>query len=118
MPGGAVVEQRLLSHSGTIAACLASTGSPPTPPSATASLSFVACVIRLRVTKDRDFRDSHLLGGTPRRLLAVLTGNITNAALLTLFDTHLEQFVAALDESHFVELDSTSLTLHEDRPTD
>ena len=33
---------------------------------------------RVVVTKDRDFRDSHLLRGTPRHLLVVTTGNITN----------------------------------------
>jgi len=31
---------------------------------------------RVVVTKDRDFRDSHLLNGTPRSLLIVTTGNI------------------------------------------
>ena len=33
---------------------------------------------RVLVTKDRDFRDGHLLARTPRRLLVVATGNITN----------------------------------------
>jgi len=33
---------------------------------------------RVVVTKDRDFRDSHLLRGVPRRLLIVTTGNISN----------------------------------------
>lgn len=37
---------------------------------------------RIVVTKDRDFRDGHLLGRSPRRLLVVATGNITNAARL------------------------------------
>lgn len=31
---------------------------------------------RVVVTKDRDFRDSHLLQNLPRRLLVVTTGNI------------------------------------------
>ncbi|MPZ66583.1 MAG: hypothetical protein GEU83_14085 [Pseudonocardiaceae bacterium] len=37
---------------------------------------------RVIVTKDRDFRHGHLLVDSPRRLLVVATGNITNAALL------------------------------------
>lgn len=37
---------------------------------------------RVVVTKDRDFRDGHILFGSPRQLLVVATGNITNAALL------------------------------------
>ncbi|MDQ3989025.1 MAG: DUF5615 family PIN-like protein [Actinomycetota bacterium] len=40
---------------------------------------------RVIVTKDRDFRDGHLLARSPRRLLVVATGNITNTALLALF---------------------------------
>lgn len=40
---------------------------------------------RVVVTKDRDFRDGHLLARSPQRLLVGATGNITNAALLSLF---------------------------------
>jgi len=53
---------------------------------------------RVVVTKDRDFRDSHLLMRSPRRLLVVATGNITNDALLASFAKHLDVFVAALDD--------------------
>ncbi len=48
---------------------------------------------RVVVTKDRDFRDGHLLSGSPRRLLVVGTGNITNAALLGLFEANLDAVV-------------------------
>ena len=44
---------------------------------------------RTVITKDRDFRDSHLLRWTPRRLLMVTTGNITNDDLLALFEANL-----------------------------
>jgi predicted nuclease of predicted toxin-antitoxin system len=37
---------------------------------------------RVVVTKDQDFRDGHLLGRSPRKILVVATGNITNDALL------------------------------------
>lgn len=40
---------------------------------------------RVVVTKDLDFRDGHLLTGSPRRLLVVATGNIGNDDLLALF---------------------------------
>ncbi|MDQ3106332.1 MAG: DUF5615 family PIN-like protein [Actinomycetota bacterium] len=72
---------------------------------------------RVVVTKDRDFRDSHLLRGSPRRLLVVATGNIGNEELLTLFDQHLDAVVAALDEVRFVELGHDQLIVHEDRPS-
>jgi predicted nuclease of predicted toxin-antitoxin system len=42
---------------------------------------------RVVVSKDRDFRDGHLLRGTPARLLVVATGNISNDDLLGLFMT-------------------------------
>lgn len=67
---------------------------------------------RVVVTKDRDFRDGHLLGGTPRRLPVVATGNITNAALLDLFRRHLAEIVVAFGEVDFVELRPTALILH------
>jgi predicted nuclease of predicted toxin-antitoxin system len=43
---------------------------------------------RVVVTKDRDFRDRQLLQTTPRRLLVVATGNISNNDLVALFDQH------------------------------
>ncbi|MEM1333521.1 MAG: DUF5615 family PIN-like protein [Actinomycetota bacterium] len=39
---------------------------------------------RVVVSKDRDFRDSHLLGRGPSALLVVATGNIGNSELLSL----------------------------------
>jgi len=54
---------------------------------------------RVVVTKDSDFRDSHLLAGKPRRLLVVQTGNITNNALLALFDATLVAVVEAFEEA-------------------
>lgn len=71
---------------------------------------------RIVVTKDRDFRDGHLLSGSPRRLLIVATGNITNIALLTLFEANLNAIVDALGEADFVELGPDVLVVH--RPRD
>lgn len=63
------------------------------------------------VTKDQDFRDGHLLARSPRQLLVVATGNITNDALLALFELHLGAIVAAFDEADFVELSQDALAL-------
>lgn len=70
---------------------------------------------RVVVTKDRDFRDSHLLRRSPRRLLVVATGNITNDALLALFAKHLDVIVAALDEGDFVEFGLDALVVYRSR---
>ncbi len=70
---------------------------------------------RVVVTKDRDFRDSHLLRRTPRRVLIVATGNMSNSALLALFDQHGDAVVAALQEADFVELGAEVLVTHRRR---
>ncbi len=66
---------------------------------------------RVVVTKDQDFRDGHLLVQSPRRLLVVTTGNITNTALLSIFGLHLDAIVSALEEADFVELSQDTLAL-------
>jgi predicted nuclease of predicted toxin-antitoxin system len=66
---------------------------------------------RVLVTEDRDFRDGHLLARTPRHLLIVATGNITNNDLLSLFDLHLDAIVAGFGEADFAELSQDALTL-------
>lgn len=67
---------------------------------------------RVVVTKDRDFRDEHLLKGAPRKLLIVATGNISNHALLMLFHHHLDAITSALTEADFVELGAAFLAVH------
>lgn len=67
---------------------------------------------RIVVSKDSDFRDGHLLRSSPRRLLVIATGNITNSALLALVDENLHAIVTAYDDSDFVELGSDSLFVH------
>lgn len=68
---------------------------------------------RVLISKNHDFRDSHLLRGSPRRLLVVATGNITNSELLVLFAQHLDAIVHALTEVTFVELRLGQLILHD-----
>ncbi len=69
---------------------------------------------RVLVTKDRDFRDSHLLLNLPRRLLAVATGNITNDDLLALFEANLALIVNAFENAAFIEIGQTSVVIHDD----
>lgn len=70
---------------------------------------------RVVITKDSDFRVSHLVQGSPRRLLLVTTGNVPNDALLALLQRHLDGVVAALDEARFVELGPATVTIHDNR---
>jgi predicted nuclease of predicted toxin-antitoxin system len=66
---------------------------------------------RIVVSKDSDFRDSHLLSGSPARLLAVSTGNITNRDLLALFDEHLDALVDAFEGANLVQLTAGDLSI-------
>ncbi|MGH3788747.1 MAG: hypothetical protein ACRDRG_19855 [Pseudonocardiaceae bacterium] len=52
---------------------------------------------------------------SPRRLLIVATGNITNDALLVLFAKHLDAIVAALGEGDFVEFAPDALVVYRRR---
>ena len=71
---------------------------------------------RVVVTKDQDFREAHLLTGSPRQLLVVATGNIANDALLSLFELNLDAIVSAFAEASFVQLTEEALMLG--RPRD
>jgi predicted nuclease of predicted toxin-antitoxin system len=66
------------------------------------------------ITKDSDFRDSHFLTGTPARLIRVTLGNLSNAALLTLFDEHWEELAQALAGSpSYIELGGEGIIVFE-----
>jgi len=70
---------------------------------------------RVVVTKDSDFRDSHLLQGSPRLLLRVATGNISNSDLLALFELNLDAIEAAFTDADFLELTPAELVVHRRR---
>ncbi|SJM60652.1 hypothetical protein FM112_07310 [Gulosibacter sp. 10] len=68
---------------------------------------------RIVVTKDEDFRVSHLLGKPPERLLHVTCGNISTRDLLLLFDQHHAELVAAIEHYRYVEIDRPGVIIHD-----
>jgi len=72
---------------------------------------------RVVVTKDRDFRDNHLLDHTPHSLLIVTTGNIQNRDLLALFERHIDVIAEYLTDSPLVELSRDRLVAHSSNGT-
>lgn len=54
-----------------------------------------------------------ILRRTPKKLLIVATGNITNRELVALFEEHLGAIVAALDTADLVELGTAELIVHD-----
>ena len=67
---------------------------------------------RVVVTKDADFVDSHILSGSPERLLLVSTGNIGNRELFCLVDRHLDRIVESFSDASFVELTAHQVVVH------
>jgi len=65
------------------------------------------------VTKDADFLDTHLLEGSPAKLLILSTGNISNRKLLELFAANMETILESLEQSNLVELNQAGLILHD-----
>jgi predicted nuclease of predicted toxin-antitoxin system len=63
------------------------------------------------ISKDLDFLNSHLLIGSPAKLLLVTTGNISNRRLLALFEVHLNLIINALSQSNLVEFSLDGLLL-------
>ncbi|HZV33411.1 MAG TPA: DUF5615 family PIN-like protein [Verrucomicrobiae bacterium] len=66
---------------------------------------------RVLITKDTDFYYSHLLHRKPWKLLLVRTGNIRTRNLKALFERHLPEIIAALDQNSLVELDRQSVRI-------
>lgn len=67
---------------------------------------------RVVVTKDSDFYFSHQLHGKPARLLLVKAGNLRLRDLLKLFEDHLPEIIAALENNSLVEIDRVRIIAH------
>jgi predicted nuclease of predicted toxin-antitoxin system len=68
---------------------------------------------RIVVTKDEDFRVSHLLTRHPARLLHVTCGNISTSDLLALIDQHYSELVPAIDTYSYIEIDRPGVIIHD-----
>lgn len=64
------------------------------------------CIV---VTKDEDFRASFLLKRTPRKLIRISLGNISNDSLIELFSDHLE-LIEEVNENQFFFLELGKIT--------
>lgn len=68
---------------------------------------------RAVVTKDNDFRVSHLLDGRPRRLVHMTCGNISTRDLLQLVESHLDAFVLAAEHFDYFEISQSGIAVHD-----
>jgi predicted nuclease of predicted toxin-antitoxin system len=64
------------------------------------------------VTKDGDFRNSHFIQGTPKKLIKINLGNISNKKLISLFKENLPYIIAGLKrEKVMIEINADSLSV-------
>lgn len=68
---------------------------------------------RFVVTKDDDFRISHLLGKPPAKLLHVACGNISTRDLLAMFDRHWPEFRTAVETYRYLEINRPGVVIHD-----
>lgn len=53
------------------------------------------------ISKDQDFRNSHFISGTPKKLIRITLGNISNKELITIFENHLTILLKAMNSDKF-----------------
>ena len=68
---------------------------------------------RIVVTKDYDFLDSHLIQGTPGKLLFITTGNIVNRDLLQLIEKNFETMIKSFEIYDLIEMNNDEIIGHE-----
>ncbi len=65
------------------------------------------------ISKDTDFRNSHFLRHTPRKLIHVALGNIANSELIKIFDKNLELFRQQYKEDRcYIEISKEEITVN------
>ena len=64
---------------------------------------------RIVISKDSDFFDRYFQKTEPYKLLFLTVGNLSNKALLQLFDDNLDKITSALDTHFVVEINRNSL---------
>jgi predicted nuclease of predicted toxin-antitoxin system len=64
------------------------------------------------ITKDADFKDSHFLKASPRKLIKVSLGNIPTNQLILLLDKHLTLLQEKFDTGNcYIEINPTSIVI-------
>lgn len=62
------------------------------------------------ITKDSDFKNSHFINKTPRKIIRVTLGNISNIDLILLFTKYLPVIMPLSEKNNFyIEIDSEQI---------
>ena len=64
------------------------------------------------ITKDSDFRDSFFIKNSPKKLIKINLGNISNRELITIFENNLSKIdtISNNNSNFIIEVNSTELT--------
>ncbi len=66
------------------------------------------------ITKDEDFKNSHFLQGSPKHLIRITLGNISNEKLIAIFTNNLERISDyMLSEKCYLEINDQYLELNQ-----
>lgn len=67
------------------------------------------CVV---ITKDQDFKDSHFINKTPKKLIRIILGNIANADLILIFEKYLPNIIGlATKEFFYIEISANRIVI-------
>lgn len=67
---------------------------------------------RFLISKDIDFLESLIVKSEPRKLIMIKTGNISNKALISLFNKNLEIIIEMISRSNLIEINQTEIAEH------
>jgi predicted nuclease of predicted toxin-antitoxin system len=65
------------------------------------------------ISKDVDFLESNILKSSPRKLILVRVGNISNKQLIDIFNENLEILVRMIARSNLLEVGKTEIAEHD-----
>lgn len=63
------------------------------------------------ITKDSDFKNTHFINKTPKRIIRVVLGNITNKDLIGLFKKYLQFMLPLANDNFYIELSREDITI-------
>lgn len=68
---------------------------------------------RIVVTKDSDFLDSYYIKKSPKKLLLVTTGNLSNKELSEIFEKNIINILEEFKTANFIELNNIEIIVHD-----
>jgi len=69
-----------------------------------------SCIV---ISKDSDFRDSYFVNKTPRKVIRICLGNVSNQRLIEIFSNNIDKLKSELTkESVYIEIHDSLITVY------